>query len=318
MVGLGFLAGVMACSPGRIRTPLPSLADVGETASDADVDAGRGSDDVGSIPQEDAGQGPRDDGGQTGAVDSGQNPPPDSGTGGGEDAGRPTTGQPVFALSFERAGCAAENAGFTDLTNANCDETSRATDGNQSATLNFGEGRNMIATQGAFSMSSGTLWLSYDMYAPRQPTFTTMMDAWQRGLDRGDANNPWSNRNPFSIEWRDGWFAMNCSYPNDHGTERRSEEFDSDLGVGSWVNVVVRYNLDTEQGAFWIRRVSDNGRPQGSIDPSRPAGTVDCGHYGDRGAINGLALTDFQNPDPSAVTVFTDRWILATSLADLP
>ncbi|MEM7677957.1 MAG: hypothetical protein AAF449_18325 [Myxococcota bacterium] len=306
MAGGIVVASVTACSPGRIRTSFPS-PDVGTRPSpDADTE------------DEDGGQTDPRDAGSGGQVDTGTGGQPDTGTGGNQDAGRPSTGQPVFTLSFERSGCSAENASFTDLTNADCDNTSRATDGSQSATLNFREGRNMIATQGAFSLSSGTFWLSYDMYAASQPNFTTMMDAWRRGLDRGDADNPWSNRNPFSIEWRDGWFAMNCSYPNDHGTERRSDEIESNLGIGSWVNVVVRYNLDTEQGAFWIRRVGNNGRPVGALNPSQPAGTVDCSHYGDRGAINGLALTDFQNPDASAVTVFTDRWILATSFDDIP
>ena len=242
-------------------------------------------------------------------ADSGETP---------RDAATPGGGQRLFTLSFEAQGCAAENAGFTGRTNGNCDDSARATDGQQSASLNFTEGRNMIASQGAFNISSGTVWLSYDLYADRQPNFTIMMDAWRRGSVGGDPDNPWDNRNPFSIEWRDGWFAMNCSYPNDHDTIRRSAEVVSDAGIGAWVNIVVRYDLDTELGAFWIRRLDAQGRPDQTIDPGDPAGRVNCSHYGDRGAFVGLALTDFQDPSPPAVTVYTDRWIVATDPSELP
>jgi hypothetical protein len=224
----------------------------------------------------------------------------------------------LFDTSFENVAgkyCQGEHPSFTSLTEANCDATAQKSHGQQAATL---AARKILVSHGAFEAKTGEVWLSYDLWAPSQPTFTIMMDAWDQGDNPSDPNNPWYNRNPFSLEWRDGWFAMNCRYPMDHNTERRSKQITSPLGKGQWANVVIRYNLDTEQGAFWLRALDASGKPTTTIAVNAPAGTVNCSHYGDRGSFRGLALTNFQLNDGNAVLVYTDRWILGTDVAHMP
>lgn len=224
----------------------------------------------------------------------------------------------TLAVSFEAVGCPAEGAGFGPLTSADCDAVGVSTDGVEAARFDAQTGASMLVSHGAFELDAGELWLSYDLRAPSQPTFTVMMEGWTSGASAEQPDNPWYNRNPFSLEWRDGWFALNCDYPNDHGTERRSEQVSSPLGQGSWVNVVVRYDLDTEQGAFWLRALDPSGVPSAPLALDAPAGTIDCSALGDRGPVRGLSMTDFQPPNGGAVPVITDRWILATDASAMP
>jgi len=246
-----------------------------------------------------------------------------SGTGGTGGTGGAGGGPAsvLFSMSFEAAQagqhCQNEHPNFTTWTDGNCDATGVASHGQQSASLDVAAGQRMLALHGAFSASTGQVWLSYDLRAPAQPTFTIMMDAWAQGMNSQSPDNPWDNRNPFSLEWRDGWFAMNCNYPNDHGTERRSPQVNSPLGVGQWVNVVIRYDLDTEQGAFWLRGLNASGQPTSAINQGSPTGTVNCAALGNRGAFGGLAVTNFQSPN-GAVVVHTDRWILGDDISDMP
>lgn len=223
----------------------------------------------------------------------------------------------LFSTSFEAnaggASCINESAFFTNKTTAFCDSTTRATHGVHSASLGGGD---MLVLYNAFSVSSGHVWLSYDLFAAAQPSFTLMMEGWRRGMNASAADNPWENRNPFSLEWRDGWFAMNCNYPNDHGSVRRSPQVSLPFGVNQWANVVVHYNLDTEQGEFWVRPMS-NGQPSTTLNLQAPTGTVDCSGLGNRGDFDGLAMTNFQYQNP-IVPVSTDRWILSRSHLDMP
>lgn len=233
-----------------------------------------------------------------------------------------------FALSYEAspagAACVNEHADIDTARTAgvDCDDTDQSTDGSESASM---AGAGQVTVEGGFSVSSGDMWLSYDIYAVTQPTFTILMDAFRPSANEavwGDEPwyehyNPWHNRVPITVEMtNDGRFALNCNYPDGYmDPDWRSQIYD-DAGVGSWANIVVHYDFDTRLGRFWIRDLDSSGVPTTTLNLASPSGEVDCSALGARGAVTGLSFSDFQHLAPA--TVYTDRWILANYVGAMP